>query len=63
MLKAGLYDDLITQKLRDEISRLQGEGVVSLLGGLTLYHFLEISFFFLRKILLTINSKTVQLNS
>ncbi|MEN9991475.1 MAG: hypothetical protein RLZZ224_1177 [Verrucomicrobiota bacterium] len=32
MLKAGLYDDLITQKLRDEISRLQGEGVVSLLG-------------------------------
>ncbi len=32
MLKAGLYDDLITQTLRDEISRLQGEGVVSLLG-------------------------------
>ncbi len=32
MLKAGLYDDLITQTLRDEISRLRGEGVVSLLG-------------------------------
>ena len=28
MLKAGLYDDLITQTLRDEISRMQ-ECVVS----------------------------------
>jgi hypothetical protein len=32
MLKAGLYDDLITQTLRDEIELLRGEGVVSLLG-------------------------------